>query len=246
MAHENAQLDAAWKGSLAELGDSRARLASAAERERRKLERDLHDGAQQRLVAATINLTLADEADDERELHERIAESRTEIEAAIAQLREIAHGIYPTTLARSGLGRAFAWLAGGSNGMVIVTEAGVGRFAPEIELAFYYCALEAVQNASKHAGPQARITIRLYVQADQLHLEVHDDGAGFDVARTRDGIGLQNMRDRLGAIGGRVDVLSDPGKGTLVAASAPVGTHSHDSDGRTASDARAVKHVRLG
>ena len=236
LAHENAELDAAWKGSLRELADSRARLASAAERERRKLERDLHDGAQQRLVAATINLTLADEARDERELHERIAESRTEIEHAIAQLREIAHGIYPTTLARSGLGRAFEWLAGRSSGTVMLTEASVGRFSPEIELAFYYCGLEAVQNASKHAGPEVGIRIRLYVETDQLHLEVRDDGPGFDVARTRDGIGLQNMRDRLGAIGGRVDVLSDPGKGTLVAAWAPVRRLSHDSDSRTASD----------
>ncbi len=208
------------------LADSRARIVAAADTERRRIERDLHDGAQQRLVAAAINLTLADEVDgDARVLHERIGESRREIEEALIELREIAHGIYPTSLARSGLSRAFDWLARRYRGKVVVTEATVGRFSPEIELAFYYCSLEAVQNVSKHAGPQAHIWIRLYVNADQLHLEVRDNGSGFDVDRTRDGIGLQSMSDRLGAVGGRVDVASGPGKGTLVAASVPVGRH---------------------
>ena len=239
LAQENADLDAAWKESLRELAESRARLASASERERRKLERDLHDGAQQRLVAAAINLTLADEADDDRELHDRIADSRMEIEQAMTALREIAHGIYPTALARSGLSRAFEWLAARSQGKVMVTAAAVGRFSPEIELAVYYCGLEAVQNASKHAGPHARVWIRLYVQADQLHLEVRDNGRGFDVARARDGVGLENMRDRLGAVGGRVEVTSQPGEGTRVIASTPVRTPPNDPTRRTESDTPA-------
>jgi signal transduction histidine kinase len=223
LAQENAELEAAWQRSLRELTDSRARLTSAAERERRKLERDLHDGAQQRLVAASISLTLADEAGSERELQDRIADSRTEIEQALIELRTISHGIYPTALARAGLNRAFDWLAARYTRLT-VTEATVGRFAPEIELAVYYCGLEAVQNASKHAGPTARIWIRLYVEADQLHLEVRDNGRGFDVDTAREGIGLQNMRDRLGAVGGRAEVISHPGNGTLVTASAPVRT----------------------
>jgi signal transduction histidine kinase len=236
LAQENAELDAAWKGSLRDLAESRdelvesrARLASASERERRKLERDLHDGAQQRLVAATINLTLADEAGDERERHDRIAESRREIEEALIELREVSHGIYPTALAVSGLPGAFDWLSRRYHGKVVVTEATVERFSPEIELAIYYSGLEAVQNASKHAGAEAHISIRLYVDADELHLEVRDDGRGFDLDRARDGVGIQNMRDRLGAVAGRVDVTSEPGKGTLVAASAPVGTRVADS-----------------
>jgi signal transduction histidine kinase len=230
LAQENAELDAAWKRSLRELAnsrdelaDSRARLASASDRERRKLERDLHDGAQQRLVAATINLTLADEAGNERELHDRIAESRREIEEALNELREVSHGIYPTALARSGLSRAFDWLGHRYRG-VIVSEATVERFSPEIELAVYYCGLEAVQNASKHAGPEVHISIRLFVAAEQLHLEVRDDGRGFDPAGANDGVGMQNMRDRLGAVGGRVELSSEPGKGTLVAASVPIHT----------------------
>jgi signal transduction histidine kinase len=244
LAQENAELESAWKASLGELADSRARLASAAERERRKLERDLHDGAQQRLVAAAINLTLADEATHERDVHDRIADARTEVEQALSELREIAHGIYPTALARSGLGRAFEWLAGRYHGKLVVTEATAGRFSPEIELAFYYCGLEAVQNASKHAGPEARIAVRLYLEADQLHLEVRDDGAGFDVARVRDGVGLENMRDRLGAVGGRLEVISEAGKGTLVAASAPVRTAQPDSRSPTESDDRPVQETR--
>jgi signal transduction histidine kinase len=222
LAQENAELEAAWRQSIGQLADSRARLASTAERERRKLERDLHDGAQQRLVAATINLTLADEAGEKVELHRRIADAREEIEQALGELREIAHGLYPTALARAGLGHAFEWLAGRYQGNLVLTEAAVGRFSPEIELAVYYCGLEAVQNASKHAGRGARISIRLYTEADHLHLEVRDNGVGFEVARARDSHGLQNMRDRLGAVGGRVDVVSKAGQGTLVAISVPV------------------------
>ena len=109
-----------------------------------------------------------------------------------------------------------------------VTEAAGGRFSPEVELALYYCGLEAVQNASKHAGPEARIWIRLYIDADRLHLEVRDNGRGFDVDRAGDGVGVQNMRDRLGAVGGRVDVLSKPGQGTRVVASVPVSAPPHD------------------
>jgi signal transduction histidine kinase len=245
LAQENAALEAAWKESLGELTDSRARLASATERERRRLERDLHDGVQQRLAAAAINLTLADDAGGERELHDRIADSRAEIEEALTGLREIAHGIYPTALARSGLGRAFGWLASRHHGKLIVSEAAVGRFSPEIELAFYYCGLEAVQNAVKHAGPHARIWIRLFTEGDQLRLEVRDDGEGFDVARVSGGDGLQNMRDRLGAVGGHVDVASEPGRGTCVAVSVPVRMPPHDATRRTESHTPTLERVHM-
>ena len=108
------------------------------------------------------------------------------------------------------------------HGKVTVIEADPARFAPELEAAVYYCCLEAVQNASKYAGRDARISIRFYTDTDRLHLEVRDDGRGFDPARAHDGIGLQNMRDRLGAVGGGVEITSHPGQGTLVAATAPL------------------------
>jgi signal transduction histidine kinase len=181
------------------------------------------------LVAATINLTLADEeARSHANLHQRIIAARTELEGALEELREVAHGIYPRTLARWGLERALTSVARRHPNTVIVTTEAVGRFRPEIEAAIYYCCLEAVQNATKHAGPDARVSIRLYADADQLHLEVRDDGRGYDVASVHDGDGLHNMRDRLGAVGGRVEVTSTPGEGTLVAASAPIVTRVPD------------------
>jgi signal transduction histidine kinase len=224
LAQENAELDSAWKESLGELTDSRARLVSAGARERRKLERDLHDGAQQRLVAASIHLSLADElADANAELRDRVSEARLAVEDALTELRELAHGIYPPALGRWGLARAFELLSSRHPGRVDVIDACARRFRPEIEAAMYYCCMEAVQNASKHAGADAHISIRLYTDAEQLHVEVRDDGSGFDVASINGGIGLENMRDRLGAVGGRVEIDSAPGQGTLVAAAAPVG-----------------------
>jgi signal transduction histidine kinase len=228
LALENAELDAAWRQSLGELADSRARLVRAGERERRKLERDLHDGAQQRLVAASINLAVADELADNGnpDLRERVNDATREVEEALAELRELAHGIYPTALGRWGLGRALDLLAARHRNLTVVSQTGVGRFRPEVEAAIYYCCLEAVQNASKHAGRDAHITIRLYSDDKQLHLEVRDDGPGFDVSQARDGIGLQNMRDRLGAVGGHAHITSQPGQGTLVAAAVPTGERS--------------------
>jgi signal transduction histidine kinase len=100
-------------------------------------------------------------------------------------------------------------------------EADPGRFAPEVEAAVYYCCLEAVQNALKHAGRDVHVSISLYTDADRLCLKVRDDGPGFEVADTDDGVGLQNMRDRLSTVGGRIEITSQPGQGTLVAATAP-------------------------
>jgi signal transduction histidine kinase len=223
LALENAELDAAWKESLDELADSRARLVSTGARERRKLERDLHDGAQQRLVAASIDLSLAGElAGGDVELRERVNGAGAEVEAALVELRELAHGIYPRALGRWGLARAFDVLAARYPGRVQVIEATAARFPPEVEAAVYYCGLEAVQNASKHAGRDVQVSIRLSAEADQLHLEVRDNGPGFDVRTVHDGVGLQNMRDRMGAVRGTVEIVSDPGHGTLVAASAPL------------------------
>jgi signal transduction histidine kinase len=223
LALENAELDSAWKESLGELADSRSRLVRAGDRERRKLERDLHDGAQQRLVAASIDLSLAGElADGNTDLHERIGAASVEVEEALTELREVAHGIYPPALARWGLARSFEPLAARYHGKVTAIGADRGRFAPELEAAVYYCCLEAVQNAVKHVGRDARVSIHLYPDAGWLHLEVRDDGPGFDPGAARDGVGLQNMRDRFAAVGGSVEISSHPGQGTLVAAAAPV------------------------
>jgi signal transduction histidine kinase len=144
-------------------------------------------------------------------------------------LRELAHGIYPRALGRWGLARAFGVVAARYPGKVTVTQTTTARFPPEVEAAMYYCCLEAVQNTSKHAGPDAHISLRLYTEADQLHLEVRDDGPGFDTSATHDGVGLQNMRDRLGAVGGHIDISSHPGQRTLVTATAPLPRELNDA-----------------
>jgi predicted ATPase/signal transduction histidine kinase len=219
-----------------ELVDSRARLTKASDTERRKLERDLHDGAQQGLVAAMITLALAkDQVEDRPPLHATITQVEAELEQALQELRELAHGLYPPELTRSGLSAAIRAFGQRSGADVDIREAVESRFAPEIEAALYYCCLEAVQNATKHAGPAAHTAIRLVTDTHELHLEVQDDGPGFEPDDVRDGVGLQNMRDRLGAVGGRVKILSEPGHGTLITAAVPLTDASARSD-PTASD----------
>jgi signal transduction histidine kinase len=225
VSRENAELDAAWKDSLHELSDSRARLVQAGDRERRKLERDLHDGAQQRLLAVLLTLAAAREmAADNAELMRLLTRAGQEADEAIDDLRELAHGIYPGVLANHGLAGALRALAMRFPGTVSITEATSRRFAPDIETAIYYCCLEAVQNATKHAGPDAHITIRLQAQTDELRLEVRDDGPGFDPENVPEGLGLQSMRDRLGAVGGHTEIVSEPGRGTLVKATVAIRT----------------------
>jgi signal transduction histidine kinase len=223
MLLENAHL-------VEELGASRARMVEAADRERRRLERDLHDGAQQRLIAAVIKLSLAAElVGDNAELRKRLDASSAEVEAAIRELRALAHGVYPTVLADFGLSQALAMLAVRFPGTVEVTEATPERFPPDVEHAIYYCCLEAVQNAAKHGGPHAHVSIRLRADAHELGLEVRDDGPGFDVVDAKHGLGLENMRDRLGAAGGHIEITSHPGHGTRVAATIPLSHRAVDN-----------------
>lgn len=221
---DNAQL-------YAELAESRARITKASDAERRKLERDLHDGAQQGLVGAIIMLSVArEQAQDSPTLHATLAQAEVELKQALQELRELAHGLYPAELTRSGLSGAIRALAQRSGSDVGIGEGVESRFAPEIEAALYYCCLEAVQNATKHAGSTAHTSIRLFADKHDLRLEVRDNGSGFEVVRVRDGVGLQNMRDRLGAVGGRVEIVSARGRGTLIAAAVPLTDGSPPSE----------------
>ncbi|MCL2419827.1 MAG: histidine kinase, partial [Conexibacteraceae bacterium] len=223
LALENAELDAAWKRSLRDLAESRARLIRVSDEERRKLERDLHDGAQQRISAALIRLSSVDElAGDSPELKRELTATQAELEAAIDELRDLARGIYPTVLAEAGLGAALRSVAMRSPARITV-QATQRRFAPETETALYYCCLEAVQNALKHAGPHAQTSIRLVAASQEVRLEVSDNGPGFDRKAAHDGLGLQSMQDRLSAVGGNVEIDSRLGRGTVVIGRAPVG-----------------------
>ncbi len=227
LALENAELDAAWRDSLRALASSRARLTKASDRERRKLERDLHDGAQQRLLAVLVKLSLASErTGDNPDLSRFLTAAGVELEAAIGELRDLAHGLYPAVLGELGLARAL-WTVSRRSPDRITVVATKRRFSPETEAAFYYCCLEAVQNALKHGGPLAHTSIRLFTSQDELHMEVRDTGPGFDSTAASDGLGLQSMRDRLGAVGGHAEIVSTPGRGTVVAAVAPVTSPAH-------------------
>ena len=162
LAVENADFEAPWKRSLRALAESNARFTKASEAERRKLERDLHDGAQQRLLGALLRLSSVRElAGEDSELQTSLTKVTSELDQAIHELREIGRGIYPTVLSAMGLAEALRDIARRSATRVTVTEATKRRFSPEKEAAFYYCCLEAIQNAAKHASPDAETFIRL-------------------------------------------------------------------------------------
>jgi signal transduction histidine kinase len=231
LALHNVQLDSALQASLddvrrhaEELRASRARIVAASDAARRRIERDLHDGAQQRLVALAVNLRLIrDMADDDPNKAKAMLDETTEdLRDTIQELRELAHGIYPPLLVDSGLAEALRAAARRGPADTVVETDGLGRYEPEVEAAVYFCCLEALQNASKHAGADASITVRLWEDAGALLFKVSDDGPGFDPSAKGKGQGFVNMADRLGAIGGRLQVESQPGHGTTISGMVPL------------------------
>jgi PAS domain S-box-containing protein len=223
MALQNQRLETELRSSLRELQASRSRIMSAADEERRRIERDLHDGAQQRLLALTIQLELAGELveSDPRKGAARLRELVKDANEAVADIRSLAHGLYPSLLVERGLVGALSEAAAACPLPTTVTTHDVGRYAPEIEGAVYFCCLEALQNAAKHAegASSAAITIR---QEEGVHFEVLDDGAGLPEGYAGRGAGLTNMRDRLGAMGGTLVIESNLGRGTRVKGAVPV------------------------
>jgi signal transduction histidine kinase len=220
---DNQRLTAEAQASLRELRGSRARIAAGAERERRRLERDLHDGAQQRLVALRIELELAEELvrQDPERMVARLRELERDVDEALEELRALAHGVYPPLLADRGLGEALAGVAARSTIAVELDARGVGRYPPEVESAVYYCVTEALQNVHKHARSAHRIVVRLDGdRTGELRFSVRDDGPG--TSELRAGAGMTNMRDRLAAVGGDVWFTSTPGVGTVVGARVPI------------------------
>ncbi len=230
LAFHNAQLDSALQNTLDELRaqaealrESRARIVASGDAERRRLERNLHDGAQQNLVALAVSLRLARDvlAEEPAAAAQLLDQLAGDLKLTISELRDLAHGIYPPLLADSGLGSALQAAASRRPLSVRVTAAGLSRYAPEVEAAVYFCCLEALQNAAKHA-PDATVEVRLWEESGGLLFSVSDDGPGFDVAAARGGHGYINMTDRLGAIGGSVRWQSEPGHGTTVLGSIPL------------------------
>jgi signal transduction histidine kinase len=199
------------------------RISVGAERERRRIERDLHDGAQQRLVALRIELELAEELvrRDPQRGADRLRDLERAVDEALEEVRTLAHGVYPPLLADRGLPEALAAATKRSVLPVELDARDVARYPPEVESAVYFCILEALQNALKHATGVTRADIRLDGSlAGELRFEVTDDGAGASAGAITPGNGITNMRDRLAAIGGEVTLSSGP-EGTVVRGRAP-------------------------
>jgi signal transduction histidine kinase len=205
-------------------GDTRAarsRILAAAEEERRRLERDLHDGAQQHLIALRVKVGLIGEVDREQ-AKQVVAELAEEVDATLEELRRLAQGIYPSLLDAEGLVGALHAAARRSSIPVAVHMSAVGRYPAAVESAIYFCCLEALQNAGKHAGPAASATMRVSASDGSLRFRVEDTGSGYDTRTARAGAGFANMAERMAAVDGHVSVVSQPMHGTAVSGWVPI------------------------
>lgn len=213
------------RGQAQDLQASRARIVAAADAERRRIERDLHDGAQQYLVAIAVKAGLIQQLAgvDAARGKALLDELASDTQSALDELRSLAHGIYPPLLSSAGLGEALGAACRRAPLPTDLDAADLRRYAPQLEAAVYFCCLEALQNAAKYAGRDASARVAIWEEAGGLLFEVADDGVGFDAAQFNAGAGLTNMSDRLGAVGGRLSIESQPGKGTRVKGAIPLG-----------------------
>jgi signal transduction histidine kinase len=223
---ENLWLIERLQASVDELSASRERIVAVADASRRAIERDLHDGAQQRLVGLRLKLAMQSDRLQGGAPAEAAALQLlgVEVEEAIGQIRELALGIYPSLLAERGLPDALRSAARRSPVATSVRADGVGRYEREVESTVYFACLEAMQNAAKHAEGATEVCVALSTDHG-LAFEVRDDGRGFDQAAVPPGTGLLNVRDRISALGGSVRIESTPQAGTLVAGVLPVREH---------------------
>ena len=209
-------------GLLEEIRASRRRLVAAQDLERRRLERNIHDGAQQQLVALSVKARLARTMTerDPAKAAELLGQIEGETQTALEDLRDLARGIYPPLLADRGLAAAIEAQARKSAVPVEVLAGPIDRAQPEVEAAVYFSVLEALQNVSKYADAN-RVTVELSRSNGDLRFRVVDDGRGFDAAVTSYGTGLQGIADRLGALDGSLSVESTPGAGTTLTGRVP-------------------------
>jgi signal transduction histidine kinase len=221
LALENERLQAEIKAQLQQVRESRARIVATGDAERRRIERDLHDGAQQRLVTLSLVLGLAREqaaATADIALEEVLDEAASQLRLALAELRELARGIHPSVLSDAGLHAAIESLAVRLPVAVTVSSGTTPRFDAAIEAAAYFVAAEALTNVVKYANA-SDVRVTLTYSSGRLIVEVVDDGVGG--ADPRLGSGLVGLADRVGALAGRLDVVSEPGRGTRIAATLP-------------------------
>jgi signal transduction histidine kinase len=224
VVRDNERLAAEALQATREVQQSRARIAASVEWERRRIERDLHDGAQQRLVALRIELELAEDLvrqDPERGA-DRLKQLERDVDEALEELRSLAHGVCPPLLADRGLAEALQAVARRSPVTVGFAARQVGRYVPEVEGAVYFCVVEALQNVLKHADARD-VTVSLDGRRSALRFSVGDDGANAPGNHMAQGEGITNMRDRLAAVGGSLNVESVAGVGTTVRGEVPTG-----------------------
>jgi signal transduction histidine kinase len=219
----NYGLTAELMARLEDVRMSRQRIVAAADEARRRLERDIHDGAQQQLVAMLVQLNLAQmvAARESPKVQEMLIQIKTNADEALQTLRDLARGVYPPLLASNGLAAALKAQAGKVSLPVTVDAVGVGRYDQETEAAVYFCCLEALQNIAKSAQAKSA-AVKVWTENGRLNLSVVDDGIGFDVERSIRGSGLQNMVDRMEALSGSLKIVSAPGHGTSISGSVPV------------------------
>ena len=212
-------------GSVARVIPTRLarRLLAAGDIDRQRIERDLHDGVQQRLTGLRVRLAIAADgfqARGETDASAALNRFGDEVQQAIDEVRAFAHGVYPEVLASHGLGAALDSAGRRAANSVSVSTGGLRRCRPEVENAVYFTCLAAMDNAAKHAGP-AQVSVRAWDTAGSLHFSVCDTGSGFDPDRTPAGAGLTNMRDRITALGGTLAVDASPSHGTRLRGSVP-------------------------
>jgi signal transduction histidine kinase len=208
---------------IEELRESRRRIVTAQDERARRLERDIHDGAQQQLVALGVKMRLMETVieRDPGKAHELLDQLQTDTTDALENLRDLARGIYPPLLADKGLTAALEAQGRKTAIPVVIEPDGVGRYAREIESTIYFCVLEALQNVGKYADAH-RVLVRLHEDHGLLAFEVSDDGVGFDPGTVGDGTGLRGMADRVEAVGGTFELRSAPGRGTTIGGRLPV------------------------
>jgi signal transduction histidine kinase len=233
---DNERLTAEVRHQLEEVRASRRRIVEAGDQARKAVERNLHDGAQQRLVGLALNLRLAQRAVDPSTalVLDELAE---ELEAAIAELRELARGIHPSVVSESGLATALGALAKRTPVPVTVDVDVPGRYTDTIEATVYYVVAEALTNVARYASASGT-SLTVFEAGDTLHVEIRDDGVGG--AQVGGGSGLSGLRDRVEAIGGALVVESPPGKGTRVIVQIALSGRVTSSDREEAADAQAI------
>lgn len=208
------------------LRESRSRIVAAGDRERRRIERDLHDGAQQRLVGLSLQISLAREQclTEPEAAQATLDEIRAEVRRAQQDMRDLVRGVYPPVLTQHGLAPAIRAAIGELPNPLRGVVADVGRLDPDAEAALYFACREALQNVLKHTGPATVVTVDLARSADNVCLTVSDAGPGFDPEHVASGAGLVNMADRIGAASGSFRIDSLPTGGTQMVAAVPIGS----------------------